>query len=190
MTSAEIKTVLRRLALAVGGDLVVAEVARVLRIPNTLNHKRVPPMPVTVEVFEPSRRYHLATLLKHLPQEPIASAPPIAVPVNWTPPAATADRYERGRAYLRAMGPAIEGNGGDAHTFRAACWLLNDLALDESDALMLLSEWNAGCCPPWTERELHEKVQHARRYGRHTVGAALIETRERIVTVKVQVSTR
>ena len=66
--------------------------------------------------------------------------------------------------------------------------LVNDLALSESDALMLLADWNSGCSPPWTERELQEKVEHARRYGHHPVGAALIETRNRIVTVKVRVT--
>jgi hypothetical protein len=184
----EIKSLLRRLARAVGGDLVVAEVARVLRIPGTLNHKHVPPVLVTVEVFEPERRYPLSAIVAQLPEEPAAAIRPIIIPPNWTPPAATADRHERGRAYLLAMGPAIEGSGGDLRTFRAACWLVNDLALDEPDALRLLTEWNAGCCPPWTDRELREKVQHARRYGHHPLGAALVGTRaSSLITVRVQV---
>lgn len=186
---ATLKTLLRRVAVAVGGDQVVAEPARVLRIPGTLNHKHSPAVPVTVEVFEPSRRYSMDAIVQHLPDEPAPCASDVVIPPDWTPPPARADRYDRGRAYLRAMGPAIEGSGGDALTFRAACWLVNDLALDETDALMLLSEWNASCCPPWTERELVDKVQHARRYGHHPVGAALVNDHlsSSVITVRVQV---
>lgn len=188
VNAADVKALLRRLSVAVGGDLACAEVARVLRIPNTLNHKHTPPVPVAIEVFDPARRYGLSMVVDHLPLEPAAPVPLLTVRADWKPSAATADRYERGRAYLRAMGPAIQGSGGDAHTFRATCWLVNDLALSESDALMLLTDWNSRCSPPWTERELQEKVEHARRYGHHPVGAALIEIRNRIVTVKVRVT--
>lgn len=187
--SAEIKTILRRLARAVGGDLVVAEVARVLRLPQTLNFKHTPPVPVTVEIFEPLRRYALSAILNHLPDEPPPMESAIAVPLHWTPPAMTPDRYERGRAYLRAMGPAVEGSGGDQHTFKAAAWLINDLNLCESDALDLLREWNATCVPPWSDGELIAKLQHARRYGQHPSGAALIHDRPASsVTVRVRVS--
>ena len=53
------------------------------------------------------------------------------------------------RPTLRAMGPAIEENGGDAPTFKAAGVPVNDFALDDRTALALLSDWNAGCVPPW-----------------------------------------
>lgn len=97
-------------------------------------------------------------------------------------------RMVRGRAYLEAMGPAIEGQAGDTHTYKAACWLVNDLDLSDVDALELLREWNQGCVPPWSEQELESKVQHARRYGLHPPGAALASAAGPVITVRVVAS--
>ena len=44
-------------------------------------------------------------------------------------------------------------------------------------ALTLIHEWNSGCEPPWTERELVDKIQRARRYGREPLGG-LLEARD------------
>jgi len=37
----------------------------------------------------------------------------------------------------------------------------------------VLQTWNARCEPPWPERQLLEKVQNARRYGREPYGGLL-----------------
>jgi P4 family phage/plasmid primase-like protien len=60
---------LRRLAIALGADLSAAECARVLRLPGTFNYKYAPPARVSLEVFEPARRYNLSELLAFLPSE-------------------------------------------------------------------------------------------------------------------------
>ena len=44
------------------------------------------------------------------------------------------------------------------HTFRVCCRLVRGFALDDDQALHLLQDWNARCQPPWTERELADKV--------------------------------
>ncbi len=49
---------LRGLAAAVGGDPAAAEPARILRIPNTVNRKYSPARRVTVQTFDPDRRYN------------------------------------------------------------------------------------------------------------------------------------
>ena len=38
---------------------------------------------------------------------------------------------------------------------------------------VVLTEWNARCQPPWTERELSEKIRSARRNGREPIGGLL-----------------
>lgn len=53
------KDLLRRLAIALNGDMSAAEGARVLRVPQTLNHKYDPPRNVVVELFQPDIRYNL-----------------------------------------------------------------------------------------------------------------------------------
>jgi hypothetical protein len=47
------------------------------------------------------------------------------------------------------------------------------LALSDDEAMPLLQAWNARCEPPWTERELRDKLQRARRYGREPIGGLL-----------------
>lgn len=45
------RSLLRRLAIALGGDLASAEPSRVLRVPGTRNHKYSPPRRVLIETF-------------------------------------------------------------------------------------------------------------------------------------------
>lgn len=68
---------------------------------------------------------------------------------------------ERARRYISMMPRAISGQGGHNATFRVACVLVIGFALGESEAMTLLGEWNAGCQPPWSERELQHKIQSA-----------------------------
>jgi putative DNA primase/helicase len=78
------------------------------------------------------------------------------------------------RAYVAAVPPAVTGNGGDSHTFRLACKLVRGFALSDSDALTLLREWNHTCQPPWTDRELDEKIQSAHKYGTEPIGGRAV----------------
>ena len=56
---ARIGLLLRKLTVAVGGDLGAAEPARVLRIPGTQNHKYDPPRTVELRHFDPTISYSL-----------------------------------------------------------------------------------------------------------------------------------
>ena len=136
------------------------------RLPGFFNHKREVPFRIalvcgaTAGVFAPSD---------------------FPSPRQVTPPRqprveignVNSDIVGRARAYLQAIPPAIEGQRGDAHTFRVCCRLVRGFALGEGQALLLLSEWNARCVPPWTDRELVEKLRHARQYGREPIGGLL-----------------
>ena len=70
---------------------------------------------------------------------------------------------ERARRYIAKCPPAISGQGGHNATFHVAACLVHGFALGEPDALALLSEYNRGCVPPWSERELRHKVESASR---------------------------
>ena len=86
----------------------------------------------------------------------------------------TGDRDQllfRARAYVANVPPAIQGQGGDTHTFQLACKLVRGFALSDADAFDLLREWNVTCVPPWTDRELDEKIRGARKYGSEPIGA-------------------
>ena len=65
--------------------------------------------------------------------------------------------------WLGAKCPAsVQGQGGHNAAFTAACAVVRGFGVqNESEALGLLSGWNARCCPPWSERELRHKVREA-----------------------------
>jgi hypothetical protein len=51
--------------------------------------------------------------------------------------------------------------------------MVRGFELSDVDALALLADWNARCEPPWSARELRDKVHRARRYGREPMGGLL-----------------
>lgn len=71
---------------------------------------------------------------------------------------------------LDQHGPAIEGEGGDAHTFRVAAILIHDFALTDEEAWPLLQEWNTTCRPPWSDRDLRAKLRGGGKYGTAAYG--------------------
>lgn len=80
-------------------------------------------------------------------------------------PAASPEVLEAARETLERHGPAIEGSGGDHHTFRAAAILRHDFALSEVEAWPLFVQWNETCQPPWSEEELRTKFANGEEYG-------------------------
>jgi hypothetical protein len=88
-------------------------------------------------------------------------------------PVAQPDVLERARRYVAAVPPAIAGQRGDVRTFHVCCRLARGFGLSTGDALSVLAEWNARCDPPWSERDLLAKLDHAHRYGRESIGGLL-----------------
>lgn len=158
----------KQLARELHTDQAATPCTQTTRLPGFSNHKYRPAYPVTIE-------YRCIDLL----YSPAAFPTPIAKewPQSSNSPNRTArgttDAVERARPYLSAIPPAIAGQHGDLHTFRVCCRLVRGFALPDSDALKLLEEWNARCEPPWSERELIDKVRRARRYGREPIGGLL-----------------
>jgi P4 family phage/plasmid primase-like protien len=81
----------------------------------------------------------------------------------------------RARAYLEATPPAIQGQGGDTHTFTVCCRLVRGFDLSDGDALDVLGDWNQRCVPPWSLIELLDKIEGARKYGEEPIGGRLGE---------------
>jgi P4 family phage/plasmid primase-like protien len=70
-------------------------------------------------------------------------------------------RVARARAYMAKVEGAVEGEGGHNTTFRAACLLVRDFAVDPEEAWPLLVEHNKRCAPPWSDKELQHKLDDA-----------------------------
>jgi hypothetical protein len=166
------ETLQRQLSRELHTDPAATPCSQTTRLPGFVNHKYNPGHLVTIEYHCLDRRYTPADF-----PTPVAAATPrrtepVAPPPQRRPP----DVVERARCYLATVPPAIAGQHGDLHTFRVCCRLARGFALDDADGLAVLADWNVGCQPPWTERELLDKLRRARRYGREPIGG-LLETR-------------
>jgi hypothetical protein len=71
--------------------------------------------------------------------------------------------------YLRTHPVAIEGQGGDHHTFRTIC-RIRDFGVPQEKALTALEDWNASCQPPWDTSELEVKIANAYQYAQDAPG--------------------
>jgi hypothetical protein len=158
----------KQLARELQTDPSATPVTQNTRLPGFFNHKRALPHLVTVEYRNVDVTYGPENF------------PPVKEAVAWSqsvrphePPNFDVPAVERAKRYLTSVPPAIAGQHGDVHTFRVCCRLVRGFALDEDQALHLLSEWNARCDPPWSPAELLEKLHRAARYGREPVGGLL-----------------
>ena len=81
---------------------------------------------------------------------------------------ATVTRYQY---YLQGADGAKQGEKGDEHTFVVAA-TGKDMGLppDTVFEMMLDSGWNDKCDPPWSLKDLKEKVKNAYSYGQNDVG--------------------
>lgn len=152
------------LAHRLGGDLRSAEPAHILRWPGTMNHKYSPPRPVVLEEirdvsYEPWEFGVDDTTRRRSGKE------------IYSGPTAGDAALRRAEAWVEDITPAIQGSGGDDHTFKVACMLIRDIGISEDDALRLMLRWNETCIPPWTETELKKKIHGAALYGTGVVGS-------------------
>lgn len=86
---------------------------------------------------------------------------------------------QRARAYLHRVPPAIQGSGGDDHTYQVACIVVRDFGLSHGDALAVLGEWNNTCSPPWEMADLDAKIRSALRNGKGEIGSKLATSSNR-----------
>lgn len=145
--AASTKTLLRRLARALGGDLAAAEPARILRLPNTINHKYTPPRPVRMEAFEPDRRYNVCDFDDLLPAEPEEAR---------VLPGPTPDVIPQGQRdnFLTSLAGSMRRKGLSGESILAA----------------LRVENAARCHPPLADTDLQ---RIAKSVGRYTPGDAV-----------------
>jgi hypothetical protein len=154
--------------------------------PTCKNPSRIFFLPSAAPGFDPAVHVFLSGdgsdvdvdwLLASAPPEPRPAPPAPRVPVSAR--LASTPAIERARAYAAACPPAVQGQGGDAHTFKLAARLARGLKLDDESALTVLLEWNQGCKPPWTEEELAQKIRSARIHGKEPIGGLLDTVAER-----------
>jgi hypothetical protein len=158
----------KQLARELGTDPAATPVTQATRLAGFLNCKYSPATLVTIDYHLTDRAFMSTDF------------PPVEVPVRMpTTPlrpvraGMSHNAVDRARRYLERVPPAIAGQHGDLHTFRVCCRLVRGFALDDEEALDVLANWNACCLPPWTERELRDKIWRAKRYGREPIAGLL-----------------
>ena len=160
-----VETMQKRLAKELRSDTAATSCAQTTRLPGFANHKRQTPSPVTIEYLRPRAVFGTDDFpLSRSTARDARSASSIKR-------CDVGDRTARAQRFLLAVEPAVAGQHGDLRTFRICCRVVRGFELSDHEAMSVLSEWNARCQPPWSERELLMKVQNARKYGREPLGA-------------------
>jgi hypothetical protein len=97
--------------------------------------------------------------LKHRGTELAAPAADVEARVASVP---KAWRIAKAKAWAATQPPAIEGAGGDGHTFQVVTRVVHDFCLTDQDMIdEALVEWNSRCQPPWAGAEWTHKVDSA-----------------------------
>jgi hypothetical protein len=84
---------------------------------------------------------------------------PLSEPID--PDTNLGGNVRRAWAYLATVEGAISGQRGHDRTFRVACILCVNFGLNFDEAWPLLKEWNQGCKPPWSNKDLIHKLKDA-----------------------------
>jgi hypothetical protein len=163
-TAGGIEGLERLLARDLDTDIAATTCSQTTRLPGFRNHKRRPSHLVRAVYTDVVTRYTPGSF----PNPPEEARRLCGTSCAGT--VLSTDCVARARRYLARVPPAIAGEHGDRQTFKVACKLVRGFALSDSDALLLFSEWNRGCCPPWAEIELRTKLAAARRYGTELPG--------------------
>jgi hypothetical protein len=162
---ARVEALQRRLSSELGTDAAATPSTQTTRLPGFFNHKRERPHLVTIEYLDRDRTYGPSDF----PKAAARHQRTVRVAVGPRP----RNAIERARQYVRALPPAVSGEHGDLRTFQVCCRLVRGFALSDDDAMHVLSDWNGRCEPPWSDRELRDKLRRARRYGREPIGGLL-----------------
>lgn len=168
----QVEALQKRLARELDADPAATACSQLTRLPGFENHKYQPVPRVTVEYHDVERVFTPGDFPMARTVEASRFRPSTTVAT------AGGDRaIARARRYTAAVAPAVTGRHGDMRTFQLCCRLVRGFGLSDADAMSVLATWNRRCRPPWTERELADKIRRARQYGREPVGGLLEASR-------------
>ena len=137
----------RRIAHALGGDLNACDAARILRVPDTINHK----YPAKCEVAQLNDfHYEVEDFLNILPEPPVS-----------TESKSSQGDGEQNQWLIKAMKGVGEGKRNATGTKIAGYWINK---VSANDVLTILHTWNQGNKPPLPEKDLETIAKSVSRY--------------------------
>lgn len=161
----------KRLAKALGGDPVVCNPERIVRLPTFRNWKREPYPFCYVLIAKPECQYPIGSILAACPPLEERTAPP---PTGSNRQSGNGlDAIARAAAYIAKVENAAEG-GRNGLAYKVAA-KLREFGLSKADAWPLLCRWNDGNTPPLDAEELADCWDHADKYARNPAGSKLDE---------------
>lgn len=83
---------------------------------------------------------------------------------------------QKAEEFLANRAPAVEGAGGDQHTWQTALHI-RDLGVGPKKCFELMTIWNERCEPPWDFKDLELKVHNAYKYAKDRLGNSTPEGR-------------
>lgn len=146
----------KQLARELDTDDAATSAAQMTRLPGFFNHKYTPPGLVLVDFTRVSAAIPIETF-------PLVPSPSRPVTCEKQQNGDRMPMLERARRYLAAVPPAVQGQSGDATTFRVCCRLVERFGLTDTAALVAMQDWNSRCQPPWRTSQLAAKLASARR---------------------------
>lgn len=144
----EIEHILKSLAMNMRGDLVAAEIARILRIPGSFNMKPEygTPIAVSVQTLDPANRYSL---------DDFAFLP--VVKENYTP--------AKNNSYGWFFEPLTEGVDDGGRNFACARLVGRYIqkGLDDDEIQIIIGLWNERNKPPLSQAVIDTTIKSVRR---------------------------
>ncbi len=161
------------LAVRLGTDRNVKGLPQVMRLPGFFHQKGEPRL-VTLVTSDPTKVYAATDLIDGLKIDPQSGESNVIEFTQDELREKQANKLERCSAYMAKLSPAVEGQAGDKATLLAAM-VGGDFDIGDDQFWPLLCDWNQTCQPPWNDRELSRKLQHAHKYRKRPYGWRLIE---------------
>lgn len=88
---------------------------------------------------------------------------PVAIVSPAPSPLPASNRFERARAYVAKMPPAIQGSDGSGALWNVARKCIQDFGLSSGETASIIAEYNGRCVPPWSKSEIDHKIRDAER---------------------------
>ena len=166
-------TTQKQLAQFYSSDAMVVNPSRVMRVPGTWHLKSVPSLYRLTWVSTNCTAYDIGRIQGGLPALATTSPPvPAGERGKVTLEADDPQTQMRVMTYLIAVDPAVEGEGGDQHTFAVAARCREEGLPVEITIALMAEHWNPRCQPPWDYEELETKVHNAYAYAQKPQGSA------------------
>lgn len=163
VSTADFTTMQKQIINTLKTDISIHDLPRVMRLPG-FYHRKDPNDPFFISIIKNSGTYYSAAqIFTAFPKEETTKVEVKKI----------FGSHAEVSKYIETLDGAVQGEGGDLRTFQVACALVRGFNLSNSDALEYFKKFNEKCSPMWTEPELMQKLESAKKYGSGEFGALL-----------------